>query len=900
MSKEANRTLVGTVDTAIEKNHGLMDVNNLENLWKPRGHAVRLRNQLVKFLPKSEGSSTLKMPLKKWQTKIYKTVSSLWWEYSIFLLVALSIVSVVLDYVYRPTFDNIQEIVLVSMSTVIFILLFIQIAFNILAIGCYNYMGSVWHFIDMVTFAITFFYLFYIYKFYVSQNKLHDTQLILLSLSTSRLLITVRLIRIYHVVRATIPKIVEHLDKKIDVQLAHGYDVGKGFVTGELEVLKLLPRFVSDKNVLQEIKVQIEADRLAITKEIGILQRNRPTTVITVKTRESMAAVLHAMKESTKEMKDGGLLDNEEFKLLSKAIEERQKLMRKRYLTISPCQPDMLLRQVSWLHDNEETASFLISHAYMVNLNFEEILLKTDEEPQGIYILVSGLVRMAFTPNFRKLDNLAKRGALPNVDYPVNVNYNEPQEDYIVSGNVIGEIGILTRRTYDATITCESSVQAYFISIDVMNYAMKSQAGGYHGLEQRIWKAVSVRIACIILSAVPAYQSWTQEMIQIHLERAFVPKLNTVKLFMSSDIMDAVLLIQGRAIDIINKDIYLAPSYIPRTVRKLRFLDNESGAEPGIEPILLIVPAKDVDEQELMDNIEGDVFSLVSTINTKREKLAYEKREKKPRIGSGVGQYKGGVRSIAQGYPESFDAPTIRFVSESQEQVDYPSRHFDRDAERETESPGEGAEDEDEIGKGHFVSTMSLVKAGEDEEDRDSLHIIDRSRFSLRSDDEEHPRLYTFSYFNYKSLCKLNYDEDTLDSSPNPSSVVFSQHDAQSLLSEKRKKRGPGTSMSILSDITSIDVWNTDEPGREERDPVRMERNKEQRDREISEPRPNARGPGKSGQKKAERTKRKSLLKKNERSPGKSDQKKDERGPDDHRRDEQDPGEGQSKTSREK
>lgn len=105
-----------------------------------------------------------------------------------------------------------------------------------------------------------------------------------------------------------------------------------------------------------------------------------------------------------------------------------------------------------------------------------------------------------------------------------------------------------------------------------MNYAMKSQAGGYYGLEQRIWKAVSVRIACIILSAVPSYQSWTQEMIQIHLERAFVPKLNPAKLFMSSDIMEAVLLIQGRAFDIINKDVYFAPSYIPRTVRKLRFL----------------------------------------------------------------------------------------------------------------------------------------------------------------------------------------------------------------------------------------------------------------------------------------------------------------------------------------
>lgn len=123
----------------------------------------------------------------------------------------------------------------------------------------------------------------------MSKNEKYKTHLILMALSTSRLLQGLRLIRINHVVRvnmlanknselikylyfflqSTIPKIVEHLDKKIDVQLAHGYDVGKGFVTGELEVLKLLPRFVSDKHVLEEIKVKIETDRLAITKEIG-------------------------------------------------------------------------------------------------------------------------------------------------------------------------------------------------------------------------------------------------------------------------------------------------------------------------------------------------------------------------------------------------------------------------------------------------------------------------------------------------------------------------------------------------------------------------------------------------------------------------------------------------------
>lgn len=73
-----------------------------------------------------------------------------------------------------------------------------------------------------------------------------------------------------------------------------------------------------------------------------------------------MVTVLHIMKEAVEELKEGGLLDDEEYRKLSDVINDQQKVIRKRFLTIAPSPPEMLLKQIVWLSDDEETAEFLI------------------------------------------------------------------------------------------------------------------------------------------------------------------------------------------------------------------------------------------------------------------------------------------------------------------------------------------------------------------------------------------------------------------------------------------------------------------------------------------------------------------------------------------------------------
>lgn len=61
------------------------------------------------------------------------------------------------------------------------------------------------------------------------------------------------------------------------------------------------------------------------------------------------------------------------------------------------------------------------------------------DEPKGIYILVSGLLEASYIPE-GDIDE-----ALPNYEYLTDLKFGEPSQDYIVSGNAVGMLGVCSR-----------------------------------------------------------------------------------------------------------------------------------------------------------------------------------------------------------------------------------------------------------------------------------------------------------------------------------------------------------------------------------------------------------------------------------------------------------------------
>lgn len=59
----------------------------------------------------------------------------------------------------------------------------------------------------------------------------------------------------------------------INRQLSFGYDVGKGYIIAEEEVIKLIDHMVVDKRIAKDLKQRSEKSRLDVVRSLGNLAR---------------------------------------------------------------------------------------------------------------------------------------------------------------------------------------------------------------------------------------------------------------------------------------------------------------------------------------------------------------------------------------------------------------------------------------------------------------------------------------------------------------------------------------------------------------------------------------------------------------------------------------------------
>lgn len=59
----------------------------------------------------------------------------------------------------------------------------------------------------------------------------------------------------------------------INRQLSFGYDVGKGYIIAEEEVIKLIDHMVVDKRIAKDLKQRSEQSRLDVVRSLGNLSK---------------------------------------------------------------------------------------------------------------------------------------------------------------------------------------------------------------------------------------------------------------------------------------------------------------------------------------------------------------------------------------------------------------------------------------------------------------------------------------------------------------------------------------------------------------------------------------------------------------------------------------------------
>ncbi|XP_050552394.1 sodium/hydrogen exchanger 10 [Spodoptera frugiperda] len=612
VSKDGVRVLVQAVEVAADSDDGRVNLDTLGTLWKPKAYAVWLRRKLVNVI--TPETANAQVPRQRWRQQCHRIVTTVWFDLFIYLMILCNTPVILCEVAMPAPVSPTAMITIKSLNLFFYTIYVLEMIMKMCAFGFCGYFKSHWNKLD----------------FFIIVMATSDLVLDVLDalttwdkwsnfnssfITATKLLRMLRFLRLCKLARVSVPKIMAYIDRMIDIQLAFGYDVGKGFVTGAQEVCTLLPQLVDNKQIQDMLTAQLDNDRLAVTRQLGLLQRDRPWTAITVKTRQATTSTLNIMILDAMQLKEEGFLDEMEYRLLLSAIREKIQMCRHKGSLVAPSSPETQLRAVSWLQGNERIADFFLEHSDILNFNINDILISRGDEPKGLYILVSGLLEATYIPPDDDIDE-----AIPNYEFITDLKFGEPSQDYIVSGNAVGVLGVLTNRPYSYTVRCDSAVQAYYITMPVIKEAFNLAPHPIMGLEASMWREIGIKLSMMVLPTVPAYHGWPVDRLSMRLEHAFVPCLKAFKVFVVNELMEDIVLLDGICQDMATREVFQPPAYIPRTAHRLIFPKSSqlivSGSCP--ETKLLIVPAKDTDELDILeDEIDDLQCELISNVSSR-------------------------------------------------------------------------------------------------------------------------------------------------------------------------------------------------------------------------------------------------------------------------------------------
>ncbi|XP_063388340.1 sodium/hydrogen exchanger 10-like [Cydia fagiglandana] len=520
ISKDSVRILVQAVEVAADSDDGWINLDQLGTLWKPKAHAVWLRRRLVHMITPEVANA--RIPRAPWRQRCYRFVTNIRFDIFIYVMILCNTPVILSEVALTEPRAEVANTIK-GLNVFFFAVYFFEMVIKMCAFGVRGYFSSHWNKLDffIVVMATGDFILDMLDTCIKDFNKYTSKSSIL---TATKLLRMLRFLRLCKLARVTVPKIMGYMDRMIDKQLAFGYDVGKGFVTAEQEVCNLLPQLVDNRTIQEALTARLEEDRLKVTRQLGLLQRDRPWTAITVKTRQATTSTLNNMLIDAALLKEEGFLDEVEYRLLVMAIQEKVQYVRHKASLVAPSSPETQLRAISWLQGNERVADYFIENSEIINYNINEILISRGDEPKGLYILVSGLLEASYIPPDDDIDE-----AIPNYEFLTDLKFGEPSKDYIVSGNAVGVLGVLTNRPYSYTVRCDSAVQAYYITLSVVKEAFNLAPHPIMGLEAAMWREIGIKLSMMVLPTVPAYHNWSVEKISMRLEHAFVPCLKVIK-----------------------------------------------------------------------------------------------------------------------------------------------------------------------------------------------------------------------------------------------------------------------------------------------------------------------------------------------------------------------------------
>lgn len=612
LSREAVRRLVECIDYATDNDNEFENTEEIKKSWEVQKYWLYMKRKLETWQSKKQDQTRERMPRQRPRQWAFIIIMHQVFEIILNVIIVGNIILIIVEIAveakycgaaFRQMYGYGFEI-----TNYCFILIYtVEAALKIVALDK-QYFKSRWNLFDFVILVLSFLDIILEWAVFGGGKQCEDSSAsTILNPSFLKMAKSIRLLRLLRslrLVKGLIPQMIEAVNQRINKKLRFGYDVGKGYITGEEEVQNFIDVMIDNKKIIKEFNENVNRNRLVIMKELGQLQKLNPGIAVSIKTQQASRRILNTLRDKILSLRGEGVLDEGEAEKLAQMVEIQMKKLMTIASTIQAPPPEKIIGNLSWVSGDQQLIDYIKHNAVLVSLAEGEELRAESDPKGGIYVIISGLVQMdKYIEDHSREEALAQMQGLP----PAMIEHvsrkqkdtTEPQlekvTDYLSTGSVLGEMALLTGTPANVDVTCDTSVQLYQIPYDAIQAAIELFTEE-PSLEYRLWRVCASRIAIVLLRKQIYFRTWSQEKIKLHLEKSILylkkwdfPDGGRVADVTSFDItamyMSDIILIHGVAENATSGDQYQGPCYVPNKVEHLLLLPGKTDKH-----VILIVP----------------------------------------------------------------------------------------------------------------------------------------------------------------------------------------------------------------------------------------------------------------------------------------------------------------------
>uniref|UniRef100_G3U2U7 Solute carrier family 9 member C1 n=1 Tax=Loxodonta africana TaxID=9785 RepID=G3U2U7_LOXAF len=340
----------------------------------------------------------------------------------------------------------------------------------------------------------------------------------------------IRLLRLLRILKLVTPKLLQLIDKRMRQQLSFRYAILKGYVQGEADIMTIIDHISSSKQVKQMLLKRVTRNTGRAMKELGYLEYDHPQTAITMKTKEQINVMLNIAREIVKVFRLKGIIHKIEGSEINQLIMAKKREMLDFQPTIRSLTIEEALYHIPWLDKDQDHIAFIQLQRSKPGLGNGQIPWESEEK-----------------------------------DFQIT------HTDYVISGEIIGELNCLTNEPMKYSATCKTVVETCFISRKHLFDAFKQCCPL---IEYKMWLKIGLSITAKKVRENLSYEDWNYKM-QLRLCNMYV---KDIPMNTKTDIYDEaviyVILIHGSVEDCQLRKAYKAPSLIPITCHQIQGTEN--------------------------------------------------------------------------------------------------------------------------------------------------------------------------------------------------------------------------------------------------------------------------------------------------------------------------------------